>query len=182
MALSRITWRDVQQMPDDGRRREAIEGELYVTAAPSLLHQRVSHRLAVALHDVLERPGHGILAAAPVGVEFPASGEGVRPDLVFVSRGRSKMVNDDWIRGAPDLVVEILSPSSEDRDRGVKLMLYLRQGVPEYWIVDPEARAVEVWETLGDRPRCRRHRDRLPVRVDGRVVGQLELDEVFPVA
>lgn len=95
MALSSITWRDVRQMPDDGRRREAIAGDLHVTAAPSLRHQRISHRLAVALHEVLERPGHGILAAAPVGVEFPATGEGVQPDLVFVSDARSEIVDPE---------------------------------------------------------------------------------------
>lgn len=180
MALSQITWQDVQQMPDDGRRREAIAGELHVTAAPSFFHQRISHRLAVALHEVLERPAHGILAAAPVGVEFPATGEGVQPDLVFVSSARTEIVQGDWIRGAPDLVVEILSPSTEERDRGLKLKLYRRQGVPEYWIVDPEAETVEAWDFRGEEPRCRRHDDRLPVRVGGDVVGEIDLrDEVF---
>lgn len=179
MALSSITWRDVQQMPDDGRRREVIAGELHVTAAPSFRHQRISHRLAVALHEVLERPGHGILAAAPVGVAFPATDEGVQPDLVFLSSARTEVVGEDWIRGAPDLVVEILSPSTEERDRGVKLKLYRRQGVPECWIVDPEAGAVEAWDFRGEEPRCRRHTDRVPVRVAGDVVGEIDLGEVF---
>lgn len=180
MALSRITWRDIQQMPDDGRRREAIGGELHVTAAPSFRHQRISHRLAVALHEVLERPGHGILAAAPVGLEFPATGEGVQPDLVFVSSTRTEIVEGDWIRDAPDLVVEIVSPSTEQRDRGVKLKLYRRQGVPEYWIVDPAAGTVEAWDFRSEEPHCRRHDERLPVRVAGDVVGEIDLrGEVF---
>ena len=129
MALSQITWRDVQQTPEDGKRREAIEGELHVTAAPSFRHQRVSARLHVRLHDLLEAPGHGIVVAAPVGVEFPATGEGVQPDIVFIAEDRRGIAHDDWIRRAPDLVVEILSPSTEARDRGVKLKLYRRQEV-----------------------------------------------------
>lgn len=178
MALSQISWRDVQQMPDDGHRREAIGGELYVTAAASSRHQEISATLAASLHAILVRQGHGRLFHAP-GVEFPGTGEGVQPDLVFVTRARSKVVEADWIRGAPDLVVEILSPSTEERDRGVKLKLYRRQGVPEYWIVDPGAEVVEVWDFRGEEPRCRQFTDRLPVRLLGDVVGQVELAEVF---
>lgn len=179
MALSQITWRDVQQLPDDGHRREAIEGELYVTAAPSFRHQRISHRLAVALHEILEKPGHGVLAAAPIGVEFPATGEGVQPDLVFVSAHRRGVVADDWIRGAPDLIVEILSPSTAERDRGVKLKLYRRQGVSQYWIVEPGSASVEVWRFEGEEPRCARHTGHLPVRLGDESVGEIDLEDVF---
>ncbi|MDP2497359.1 MAG: Uma2 family endonuclease [Candidatus Palauibacterales bacterium] len=178
-----ITWRDAQKMPEDGRRYEAAEGELYVTAAPSFRHQRICHRLQVRLDDLLERPGHGVIAAGPVGVEFPATEEGVQPDLIFVSEERRGIIADDWIRGAPDLVVEILSPSTGDRDRGVKLKLYRRQGVGEYWVVDPEEDAVEVWrfgasgregETTHER-----YTERLPVRIGDEVVGEIDLAEIF---
>lgn len=178
MALSQISWRDVQQMPDDGHRREAIGGDLYVTAAPSSRHQEISATLTASLHELLVRPGHGRLFHAP-GVEFPGTGEGVQPDLAFVSSARSEVVEADWIRGAPDLVVEILSPSTEARDRGVKLKLYRRQGVPEYWIVDPSSEAVEVWHFLGEEPRCRRYTERLPVRRREELVGEVDLAEVF---
>jgi Uma2 family endonuclease len=90
MALSQITWHDVQQLPDDGNRYEAIEGELYVTAAPSLRHQRISMRLTLELHRLLVEPGLGEFFYAPVGVEFPATEEGVQPDLVFVSSQRRR--------------------------------------------------------------------------------------------
>ena len=184
MATATITWRDAQDMPEDGRRYEAVEGELYVTAAPSFRHQRICHRLQIRLHDLLEVPGHGVVAAGPVGVEFPATEEGVQPDLVFVSEERRGIIADDWIRGAPDLVVEILSPSTEDRDRGVKLKLYRRQGVAEYWVVDPDDEAVEVWrfgEPEADQSEAihERFTDRLPVRIDGEVVGQIDLTEIF---
>lgn len=204
MATSWITWEDLEQAPEDGKRREAIGGDLYVTPAPSVRHQRVSGRLEHALRDLLEDPGHGEVLDAPVGVEFPETGEGVQPDILFVSRERRGIVADDWLRGAPDLVVEITSPSTAERDRGLKRDLYRRQGVREYWIVDPEEDAVEVWRfggtregAVGDDPagaagepdddpeparQSRGHErftDRLPVRAGGEIVGEIDLDEVF---
>ena len=189
MALSQITWQDVQQLPDDGHRHEAIAGELYVTPAPSLRHQRISMRLTLWLHHLLVEPGLGELIAAPVGVEFPATEEGVQPDLVFVSNARRGILADPWIRGAPDLVVEILSPTTAHRDRGVKLKLYGRQGVEQYWIVDPDAGAVEVWtfgaagpvapDTAVAQPGFERFSDMLPVRLAGETVGEIDLAEVF---
>jgi Uma2 family endonuclease len=178
MALARITWQDVQQLPDDGNRYEAIDGELYVTPAPSLRHQRISMRLTLLLHRLLVEPGLGELLYAPTGVEFPATEEGVQPDLLFVSNQRRGILADPWIRGAPDLVVEILSPTTAHRDRGVKRKLYDRQGVSIYWIVDPDARAVEVW-TFGAKPEHGRYTDQLPVRLAGEQIGEIDLTEVF---
>lgn len=179
MAIDQITWRDAQQMPDDGKRYEAIEGDLYVTPAPKRLHQRVSHRLAVALHRLLVEPGYGEVYEAPFGVEFPATGEGAQPDLLFVSGERLNIIGEDGVRGAPDLVVEILSPTTAARDRGVKLKLYRRHGVARYWIVDPEAKQVEVWEFIGGADRPARYTDRLPVHVGDRMVGEIELSTIF---
>ena len=180
MALARITWQDVQQLPDDGNRYEAIDGELCVTPAPSLRHQRILMRLTLALHNLLVEPGHGELFFAPTGVEFPATEEGVQPDLLFVSNQRRGILADQWIRGAPDLVVEILSPTTAHRDRGVKRKLYDRQGVSVYWIVDPDARVVEVW-TFGTEPGHGRFTDLLPVTLAGEQIGEIDLAEVFGV-
>jgi len=184
MALSQITWQDVQQLPDDGHRHEAIEGELYVTAAPTSRHQRISMRLTLLLNRLLVEPGHGELFCAPIGVEFPTTQEGVQPDIVFVSRARRGIIVDEGIQGAPDLVIEILSPTTAHRDRGVKRKLYERQGVIQYWIVDLEAEVVEVW-SFGDRPSEAPARqcftDSLPVRLGGETVGEIELVEVFAV-
>jgi len=182
MATAGITWKHVQQAPDDGRRREAIGGDLYVTAAPSVRHQRVSGRLEAELRRLLEDPGHGEVLDAPIGVEFPETGEGVQPDLLFVSRDRRGIIAEDWIRGAPDLVLEILSPATAERDRGLKRELYERQGVSEYWIVDPEEDAVEVWRlTGGDERRAHHERftDRLPVRVGDEYIGEIDLARIF---
>ena len=182
MALSQITWQDVQQLPDDGHRHEAIEGELHVTPAPSIRHQRVSQKLEQELLRLLEAPGHGIVIDAPVGVEFPSTGEGVQPDIVFVSSARTHIIADAAIRGAPDLVVEILSPTTERRDRGVKRKLYERQGVLEYWIVDLETETVEVWtfgERPSERPALQRFTDCLPVRLGSELIGEIDLAAVF---
>lgn len=118
-------------MPEDGKRYEAIDGELYVTAARSRRHQWVSGRLEVELRRLLEQPGHGWVYDAPIGVEFPESEEGVQPDIIFVSRARRERLVEEGIRGAPDLVVEILSPSTAERDLTIKRKLYERQGVAQ---------------------------------------------------
>ncbi len=166
-------------MPEDGKRYEAIGGELCVTAAPSRRHQWAVQRLAVELDRLLMQSGHGEVYPAPFGVEFPATEEGVQPDLIFVRRDRLDIIGEDWIRGAPDLVVEILSPSTGSRDRGIKLKLYRRQGVGEYWIVDPDERAVEVWDIAGQASEPMPCTDRLPVRVGEEVVGHIDLTTVF---
>lgn len=179
-----VTWQDVQQTPEDGKRREAIGGELYVTGPATVRHQRVSQRLRMRLYRLLEDPGYGEILPGPIGVEFPESGEGVQPDMVFISKERQGIIADDWIRGAPDLIVETVSPDTADRDRGVKLDLYRRHRVPEYWIVDPDDEAVDVWQFRGpeaDESEAihERFTDRMPVRIGGEVVGHIDLTEIF---
>jgi Uma2 family endonuclease len=178
MPLPQITWDDVQQMPDDGNRYEAIEGALYMTPAPSVRHQRISLRLVQELLRLLVDPGYGELWYAPLGVRFPATQEGVQPDIVFVSHERRGIIAPDELKGAPDLVVEILSPSTASRDRDLKRRLYQRQGVAEYWIVDPDANAVDVWR-FGAEPHVERFVDSLPVRLGAERLGAIELAGVF---
>ena len=178
MPLPSITWQDVQQMPDDGNRYEAIEGDLYVTPAPTPRHQILLLRLYDALAAVLREHHGGVLLVAPVGVEFLGTGEGVQPDILFVSDERRGIIQDTSLRGAPDLVVEILSPSTASRDRSKKLHLYERQGVGEYWIVDPDENAVDVWR-FGDETVRERFTDALPVRHGTERVGEIDLQAVF---
>jgi len=178
MPLPQITWDDVRQLPDDGNRHEAIAGELYVTPAPSVRHQTISLRLELELVRLLVGPGHGRVWHAPIGVRFPGTGEGVQPDIVFVSDARRGIVAPDELKGAPDLIVEILSPSTAARDTGLKRILYERQGVAEYWIVDPDVEAVEVWRFEGA-PRIERFVKTLPVRLGGEQTGEIDLAAVF---
>ena len=166
-------------MPEDGNRYEAIDGEMYVTPAPKTSHQAVSMNLTIGLFRLLVEPGHGRLFYAPVGVEFVDTEEGVQPDLVFVSTARLRIVREDTIQGAPDLVIEILFPSTARRDRGIKRQLYRRQGVPEYWIVDIEAKQVEVWAFATGATHAERHTMILPVRLGDQVIGSIDLSKVF---
>ncbi len=172
------TWEDVLRMPDDGNRYEFIGGRLYMTPAPVIRHQRVSRRLQSALMQVLRDGGHGEVFYAPVLVEFPGTGDRVQPDILFVSNERRGIIGEKQVTGAPDLVVEILSPSTARRDRGVKLDLYARCGVREYWIVDPEEDVVDVWR-FGDSPGHERFSGELPVRIGTERVGTIDLAEVF---
>ncbi|WP_420442693.1 Uma2 family endonuclease [Candidatus Palauibacter sp.] len=122
--------------------------------------------------------GRGVLLVAPVGVEFPDTREGVQPDLLFVSGERLGIIGDASLRGVPDLVVEILSPSTAGRDRTIKLELYERQGVPEYWIVDPDEGVVDVWR-FGEEPSHERFSGTLPVRLGAEDVGVIDLEAMF---
>lgn len=138
-------------LPDDNNRYELIEGELFVSCAPGLPHQLVLQRLQVALVNYLETHRVGIVAPG-AGAVF-SDYDAVIPDLVFVRNERwDEIVANDRFVGAPDLVVEILSPGKENRNRDLlaKRRLYARYGVEEYWIVDRENRSVMIFR-LQDR-------------------------------
>lgn len=141
----RLTNADLEAMPDDGNRYEVIDGELYVSSAPSFIHQNILMNIGVAFRDYLRE--HPIGRIVPgVGVIFDDH-NGVIPDLVFATHDRMrKALVGSRFRAAPEIVIEILSPgiSNERRDRHVKLALYASRGVDEYWIVDPENRSVEI--------------------------------------
>jgi Uma2 family endonuclease len=135
---------DVRSLPDDGNRYETIAGELFVTPAPNLRHQRVSGRLYILLATYVERHQLGEVFYAPLDVVFDPMTL-VEPDLLFVARARGQLLTEREVAGAPDLAVEVVSPSSARTDRGRKRALYQETGVREYWIVDVDLRQVEVW-------------------------------------
>ena len=146
--VRRYTSADLERLPDvEGVRYEIIDGELHVSKQPSWHHQYATNRVGVALDVWSEATGHGVTLPAP-GVIFAADDD-VAPDVVWISRERLATLQDEagHLRGAPELVVEVLSPgpANERRDRELKLQLYSRQGVQEYWIVDWRARQVEVY-------------------------------------
>jgi Uma2 family endonuclease len=182
MPKTRITWADVQLMPEDGKLYEAIDGELHVIPPPMLRHQWISANLVAALHKLLVEPGHGWLFTAPTGVEFPETEEGVQPDIVFISKDRRDRLTKPGICGPPDLVIEIGSPSTAKRDRSIKKKLYKRQGVPQYWFVDPEKDAVEVWDFASGADEPSRYAKRVPVCLGSRDYGAIDISKVFPPA
>ena len=138
------TYEAYRLLPDDGRRWELIEGRFYVTPAPTSFHQTVSRRLQYELMTQLERKGLAYVFDAPIDVIFHDHTV-VQPDLAVVAAENRRFVSERGIDGQPDLVVEILSPSTRDRDRILKMMVYAEQGVPEYWVVDTDRACIEVY-------------------------------------
>jgi len=143
IASLKYTHADFLQMPDDGKRREIIGGDLYVTPSPLTPHQRTLLELAFAFRAFLQEHPFGEVLIAPLDV-ICTEHDVLEPDLLFVLN-EQKDILQDWVRGAPDLVVEVFSLNTETRDRGIKLKAYGRFGVAEYWIVDPAAHTVEVY-------------------------------------
>src|SRR3972149_3544506 len=139
----KVTYADYAALPDDGRRYQVIEGELIMTPAPNVSHQRSLRRLLRAIEDHIHSSGMGEVLFAPVDVVL--SEENVlQPDLLFISKDRLKIITEANVQGAPDLVAEILSPGSARLDRVQKRDVYARFGVREYWLVSPEAETIEV--------------------------------------
>ncbi len=132
------------QFPDDGRRHEIIDGDHYVNPAPGTQHQSVSKHLQYQLYTKIELAGLGLFFDAPVDVQL-SDFDIVQPDLVIVLNKSIKKITPTKIKVAPDLVVEILSPSTAGYDNSVKKQLYERSGVPEYWVVDPFEQKIDQW-------------------------------------
>jgi Uma2 family endonuclease len=137
----RKTAEDYLKLPE-GVRAELIEGEFFMSPPPKLRHQRVVSNLHLALRRFAESGNRGLVLDAPMDVYLP-SGDVVQPDLVFLGT-LNRALREDWIRGVPDLLIEVVSPESAERDRIVKRHLYEGNGVLEYWIVDPQKGTVEV--------------------------------------
>ena len=140
------TYEDYLRLPDDGRRYEVIRGVLYVSPPPLIIHQTAQSRLFGALYNHVAANHLGIVYAAPVDVLLPERiAEPVEPDLLFIREENRPQGGDRNFQGVPDLVVEILSPSTRSYDRKTKLAAYRDAGVPEFWLVDPQTRTVVVY-------------------------------------
>jgi Uma2 family endonuclease len=144
-----LTYDDLLAMPDDDLRHELIDGEHYVTASPNLKHQRVSGRLYLAVGNFLREHPIGEVFYAPCDVVFSPINV-VVPDLLYVSKERVEVLTQANLQGAPDLIVEILSPSTRRRDEGIKRRLYERMGVREYWLADPLSDTLRVYRREGE--------------------------------
>jgi Uma2 family endonuclease len=145
----RFNYHDYLQLPED-KRYEILDGELFVVPAPNIRHQRVVKKITMALIRQLEETGFGEILQAPCDVVF--SEENVlQPDILYVREQRYDIIGEMNVRGAPDLIVEILSPATRGKDLEIKRKIYAAYGVQEYWVVDPEATTVEVlaWSASG---------------------------------
>ena len=138
----KLTYEDYAKTPDD-ERYELIDGELMPMPSPKWLHQLLQAKVFAPLASFVYGGSLGSVVAAPMDVLLTPF-DVVQPDLIFVSNARAHIITEDNIRGAPDLLIEILSPSTERRDRIVKRDLYARHGVREYWLIDPYAKTATV--------------------------------------
>jgi len=127
---------DIWDAPDDQYRYEVIDGQLYLSPAPSWSHQRLLVKLTLVLGNHIYGHQLGEVVQAPTGVVLDEE-NGVEPDLLYISNERRHIISDRGVEGAPDLIVEVLSPSTAARDRGIKMRRYAAAGVAHYWMLDP---------------------------------------------
>jgi Uma2 family endonuclease len=147
---TRLTYDDFLLFPDDGKRHEIIDGEHYVTASPNTRHQVLAGRLHFEIELFLrQHPGCGRVFLAPLDVVF-TRWDVVEPDLLFVAVDQSEIVTDKNVQGSPALVIEVLSLGTRKTDEQIKRRLFEREGVREYWLVDPELDLVTVFRRKPD--------------------------------
>jgi Uma2 family endonuclease len=144
-----FTYRDYARLRDD-RRYEVIEGKLFLMPSPRTWHQRTSLNLALVLAEHVRANSLGEVLEAPCDVVLSETNV-VQPDILFVAKERLSIIEEKYVSAAPDLVIEILSPGTQARDRKLKFRLYARFGVRELWIVDVPAGTVEVFENTDER-------------------------------
>lgn len=140
----RWTYEEYMKLPVENTRYEVIAGELYVTPTPPVLHQVALSQLFFPMYRWAdEEHGLGILFLGPLDVLF-GEGDFIEPDGLFARRDRAEIIKDHGIEGVPDLIVECVAPDTAERDRGLKRERYAHFGVPEYWVLDADARTVEI--------------------------------------
>ncbi len=139
---TKLTYADYLETSDD-ERYELLNGELILSPSPKEIHQYISGILHLMIGTFVRERSLGKVYCAPFDVVLSDT-DVVQPDLLFVSNERADIITPDNVQGAPDLVVEILSSATAERDRTVKLDLYAQHGVKEYWIVDPDAKTITV--------------------------------------
>jgi Uma2 family endonuclease len=146
----KLTYDDFVLFPDDGKRHELIDGEHYVTPSPNTRHQTIVGTLYFVIRTHLETHPIGRIFVAPFDVVF-SEFDVVEPDLLYVSNARlAEVLTPANVRGAPDVVIEIGSPGTRQRDETIKRHLYERFGVSEYWVVDPELDLIRVYRREGE--------------------------------
>ena len=145
----KLTYEDYLAIPDDGRRHEIIDGEHSVNPPPNFKHQIVVTNLIERLSSHVRSNALGRVVCAPCDVLLDRHTV-VQPDVLFISNARSHIIDRNNIKGAPDLLVEVLS-ADRDYDERVKYQIYELAGVEEYWIIDPYAEAMKVFRRTGTR-------------------------------
>jgi len=175
-----LTYQDYLTFPDgDGIKKEIIEGELFMSPAPALKHQIISKELFLILNNFVRKHRLGEVYYAPCDVVF-SNINVMQPDILFIAKNNYQILTELNIKGAPDLIVEIISPSSKDTDRIYKKNVYQKFGVKEYWLVDPIEENVEIWALKNKifQLHCRASKDQ---KIESQLLQglQIELDLIF---
>jgi Uma2 family endonuclease len=145
-----LTYDDLQRMRETrDERLELIDGELFVTPSPSPMHQDISGNLYTLFRNVVFESGRGRAYYAPLAVRLDENTV-VQPDLIIILSDRSPVLTTARVEGVPSLAVEIISPSTSAYDRVTKRDVYARSSVPEYWLVDPDAKTVTIFSDPQD--------------------------------
>lgn len=149
VAVSNLTWEDIKDMPESHGRTEIVDGELVELPVPSPEHQRASMRLGFAICPYVESRQLGEFFALPIHVVLDEH-VNFEPDLCFIRASRLHLFDSPVFRGAPDLIIEIISESNRTHDTVVKFANYEKYGVPEYWLVDQRDPQIRVFHTGPD--------------------------------
>jgi Uma2 family endonuclease len=143
-AQAKLTYEDYLLLPDDGQRHEIIDGEHYVNPAPSSRHQETVMNLILILAVYVRKNRLGRVYVAPYDVVL-STVDVLQPDVMFISNEREELITKANLQGAPNLVIEVLSPSTRIVDATLKLQRYDRFGVDEYWLIDPDDQSVTIY-------------------------------------
>jgi len=151
IAAKKISVKEFSEMDlDENFYYELINGNIVKKQAPKPLHQRASMRLSKLLSNFVDEKQIGEMFASPIDVFFDDYNN-TQPDLLFIKKERSFIVTNNDVEGAPDLIIEILSPSTQRTDKREKYKLYQEFGVQEYWIVDPNNKSIDVFSLENNR-------------------------------
>ncbi len=148
-AQGQWSYDDYLNLPDDGQRYEIIEGVLHISNAPSFYHQFTIIKLVFQFEQFVAKNNLGIVLTAPFEVHLSETTRPVQPDILFFKADKWPGGDIKFFEGAPDLIVEVISPGSVRRDRIIKFGVYEKTGVSEYWVADPKTRSVEVYTLSG---------------------------------
>jgi Uma2 family endonuclease len=146
----KLTYDDFVLFPDDGKLHELIDGAHYVTPSPNVRHQQIQGDLFALMWNYLEANPIGRVFTSRLDVVLSRF-DVVEPDIIYLSHERAEsVVTKANLQGAPELVIEIGSPSTRQRDETIKRHLYEHSGVSEYWVIDPDIHVVRVYKRIGD--------------------------------
>jgi Uma2 family endonuclease len=146
--IPKLTYEEFRQLPDDGKHYELIHGEVHLSPSRSTKHQLILGNISGSLGNYVRSARLGVLFLAPLDVCLNPD-TALQPDLIFISAERVGIVQENFVAGAPDLAVEVLSQSTAVYDRATKVSLYAEAGVPEVWLIDPQVKTVEILRLQG---------------------------------